>query len=97
MTFEWDPRKALSNRKKHRVEFEEASSVFLDPLAMTYPDPANRSDELREITIGCTIKGNLLFVLHCERGTRIRIISARQLTPREREQYEEGINNETER
>jgi uncharacterized DUF497 family protein len=75
VTFEWDPRKALSNRKKLRIEFEEASSVFLDPLAMTYPDPSNRSDELREITIGCTIKGILVFVSHCERGNRTRIIS----------------------
>ena len=75
MTFEWDPRKARSNLKKHHVDFDEAASVFLD--ATTYPG---------EITIGYTIKGNLVFVSHCERGTRIRIISARLATRAEREQ-----------
>jgi uncharacterized protein len=94
VTFEWDPRKASTNLKKHRVAFEDASTVFLDPLAMTFPDPDHRLQERREITIGCTIKMQLLFVSHCERGERIRIISARLATRREREQYEEGIDNE---
>ena len=93
MTFDWDPRKARSNLKKHRVEFDEAASVFLDPLATTYPDPADLSDERREITIGYTIKGNLIFVSHCERRVRIRIISARPATRAEREQYEERIDS----
>ena len=93
MTFEWDPRKARANLKKHRVDFDEAASVFLDPLATTYPDPADSSAEHREITIGYTIKRNLVFVSHCERGMRIRIISARLATRAEREQYEEGIDN----
>ena len=93
MDFEWDPRKARLNLKKHRVDFDEAASVFLDPLATTYPDPADSSVEHREITIGYTIKGNLVFVSHCERGTRIRIISARLATRAEREQYEEGIGS----
>lgn len=65
--------------------------VFLDPLAMTFPDPDHSSEEIREITIGCTIKGRLVFVCHCERKGRIRIISARLATRTEREQYEEGI------
>jgi hypothetical protein len=90
MIFEWDPHKARSNRKKHRLEFDEAASVFLDPMAMTYQDPAGPPEDRREITIGYTIKGNLVFVSHCERGTRIRIISARLATRAERKQYEES-------
>lgn len=93
MTFEWDPRKARSNLKKHHVDFDEAASVFLDPLTTTYADPGDPSEEQREITIGYTIKRNLVFVSHCERGTRIRIISARLATRAEREQYEEGIDS----
>ena len=92
MTYEWDARKAASNRAKHAVTFEEASSVFLDLLALTFPDPAHSFEERREITIGCTMKMRLAFVYHCERHGRIRIIGARLATPREREQYEEGTD-----
>lgn len=69
VTFEWDGRKAAANRKKHRVVFEDAATVFLDPLAITYPDPDHSSEEQREITIGCTIEKHVVFVSHCERGT----------------------------
>ena len=93
MTYEWDQRKALFNLRKHGIEFGEAASVFLDPLATTYTDPSDRSGESREITIGSTIKGNLIFVAHCQRNSRIRIISARTATRAEREQYEEGIDS----
>jgi hypothetical protein len=54
---EWDARKAIVNLKKHRVAFEEAATVFLDPFAMTFPDTDHSLEEHREITIGCTIKG----------------------------------------
>ena len=91
MTFVWDPRKARANIKKHHVDFDEAASVFLDPLATTYADPGDSSEEHREVTIA--IKGHLVFVSHCERGTRIRMISARLATRAGREQYEEGIDS----
>ncbi|MGO9257083.1 MAG: BrnT family toxin [Bryobacteraceae bacterium] len=68
MTFEWDARKAATNLKKHRVSLEDAASVFLDPFAITFPDPDHSLEESREITIGCTMKGHLVFVSHCERG-----------------------------
>jgi hypothetical protein len=93
VTFEWDPRKAVANFKKHGVAFEDASSVFFDPLAMTYPDPDHSVDEHREVTLGYTMKKDLVFVCHCERGERIRIISARPATRTERRQYEEGIGS----
>jgi uncharacterized protein len=92
--YEWDAHKAAANLKKHRVSFESASTVFLDPLAITFPDPDHSLEENREITIGCTMKGQLVFVSHCELKERMRIISARLATRREREQYEEGIGAE---
>ena len=91
MTYEWDPEKAKANFKKHRLDFEEATTVFLDPLAITFPDLGHSSAEHRELTIGCTIKGRCVFVSHCERKGRIRIVSARPATRHERKQYEEGI------
>ena len=96
MTFEWDARKAAANLKKHRVAFEDAATVFLDPLAITFPDPDHSADGNREITIGCTLKEQVVFVSHCERGERIRVISARLATLSERRQYEEGAGDETE-
>ena len=93
MTYEWDPQKAAANRSKHRLEFDEASSVFLDPLALTFSDPAHSMEERREITIGITMKGRLVFVSHCYRIGGIRIISARLCTRAEKKQYEEGIGN----
>jgi uncharacterized DUF497 family protein len=91
VTFEWDSRKRAANLSKHRVDFMDAASVFLDPLAMTFPDPDHSPDDNREITIGCTMKGHLVFVSHCKRGDRTRIISAQTATRTERRQYEEGI------
>lgn len=90
MIFEWDAGKASSNLKKHRVSFEDAASVFFDPFALTYDDPEHSSSEPREITIGHTRKRKLVFVSHVERQNRIRIISARPVTRRERKQYEES-------
>ena len=93
VTFEWDARKASANFKKHGVTFEEASSVFFDPLATTYPDPDHSLDERREITLGYTMKKDLVFVSHCERGERIRIIGARPATRAERRKHEEGTGS----
>ena len=93
MTFEWNARKAAANLKKHGVTFEDGSSVFFDPFAITYPDPDHSLDERREVTLGYTMKEEMVFVSHCERGERIRIISARLATRTERRQYEEGIGS----
>jgi uncharacterized DUF497 family protein len=93
--YEWDAGKAAANLKKHRVSFEDATSVFLDPLAVTFPDPDHSLEEHREITIGHTMREELVFVSHCERGKRIRIISARLATRLERRQYEEGIGEDS--
>jgi uncharacterized DUF497 family protein len=91
MIYEWDARKAAANLKKHGVSFPDAATVFLNPLAMTYPDPDHSVDEQQEVTIGHTIRQQLVFVSHCERGDRIRIITARLATRPERKQYEEAI------
>ena len=88
MTYEWDPAKAASNFKKHKVSFEEASTVFLDPLALTFSDPNHSIEEDREITIGSTMKTLLVTVVHCDRRGRIRIISARRATRAELKDYE---------
>ncbi|HEY3303961.1 MAG TPA: BrnT family toxin [Candidatus Binatia bacterium] len=89
--YEWDPAKAKANRRKHGVSFEEGATVFLDPLAITFPDPDHSDEEDREITIGLTTKNRVVFVSHCKRGIRTRIINARKATRKERKQYEEGL------
>ena len=91
MTYEWDPEKAKPNLREHGVSFEEAATVFLDPLAVTYQDPDHSEAETRAITIGHSARHRVLFVCHTERRDRIRIISARKATRRERKQHEEGI------
>ena len=90
MIYEWDPEKAKRNLRDHGVSFEEAATVFLDPLAMTYPDPDLSNEEDREITIGYSANQRLLFVSHVQRSNRTRIISSRKATRRERKQHEEG-------
>ena len=89
MNFEWDPRKATQNRRKHAVSFHEAATVFGDSLSLTYPDPDHSAAEQRFITVGMSDAGRLLIVAHADRGENIRIISARQTTLRERRHYEE--------
>lgn len=96
MIYESDPEKAEANLRKHGVSFEEAATVFLDPLAVTYPDPDHSDEEDREITIGHSVKQRVLFVSHSQRGDRIRLISARKATRRERKGHEEGISQENE-
>ena len=90
LIFEWDGAKASSNFRKHAVTFEEAVNVFEDSLSLTIPDPQHSKNEERFVIIGRSHRGRTLVVVHTERGDRIRIISARLPTPRERRQYEEG-------
>jgi uncharacterized protein len=91
LTFEWDPLKARSNLAKHRVGFEEASTVFGDRLSLTIPDPEHSETEKRYVTMGIAFTGKLLVVVHTDRGNNIRIISARRASRRERKSYEKGI------
>jgi len=90
MEFEWDPAKARRNERKHGLPLEEAATVFGDPLAVTFSDPDLSTEELRSLTIGSSSLGRLLIVSHTERAGRVRIISAREATRRERKIYEEG-------
>jgi uncharacterized protein len=89
MNLEWDPQKAASNLRKHRVSFAEAVTVFRDQLSITIPDPDHSGVEDRELTIGMSDRSRLLIVAHAECGERTRIISARELTKAERKAYEE--------
>lgn len=89
LVFEWDPGKAESNRRKHRVSFREAATVFEDPLSITVPDPDHSVGETHFILIGSSTSLQVLVVVHLERGDRIRLISARLATRRERRNYEE--------
>jgi uncharacterized protein len=88
MEFEWDPNKARANLRKHKVSFEEATTVFSDALATTYEDPDHSAKERRFLTIGTSAKGRILHIAFADRGDRIRIINARSVTRRERELYE---------
>ena len=88
MQFEWDPKKAKSNLKKHEVSFEEAVTVFYDPLSATFDDPDHSDDEFRFVTIGFSSGNRLLCVSHLDRGEILRIISARPATAYERKRHE---------
>jgi uncharacterized protein len=88
--FEWDAAKAQRNLTKHGVSFEEATTVFRDPLSQTGRDPDGPQAEERFIIFGMSTERRLLVVAHTERGDTIRIISARAATPGERLIYEEG-------
>ena len=90
MRFVWDPAKAAENLAKHGVSFEEASTVFRDPLSQTGRDPDHSLGEERFIVFGLSTNGQLLVVAHAERNDTIRIISARPATASERTIYEEG-------
>lgn len=87
--FEWDPEKAQRNFRKHDVGFDEAVSVFDDPMFITVFDEEHSDDEERYITIGLSNKNRLLLVAHTERDDRIRMISARKATKNEEKFYEE--------
>jgi len=88
--FQWDRGKARSNLRKHGVSFDEAASVFFDPLAVSGNDPDHSIDESHYVTFGLSSRGRLLTVIHTVRGDAIRIISARRATRTERKLYEEG-------
>jgi uncharacterized DUF497 family protein len=87
--FEWDLQKAARNVEKHGVTFQEASTVFRDPLSATAQDPDHSFSELRYVSIGLSMPGRLLTVAHSERRDCIRLISARVATKQERRIYEE--------
>jgi uncharacterized DUF497 family protein len=89
--FEWDNNKAQQNLKKHVVSFEEASTVFGDPLSITIEDPLHSVNEERFVIIGKSYLQRTLVVVFTEKGYNIRIISARLATSRERKTYEENI------
>jgi uncharacterized DUF497 family protein len=87
-TFEWDPAKAVANIERHGVSFEEAVTVFQDPLAKVHADPDHSESEPREILIGHSAQHRLLLVAFAGRQGKIRLISARKVTRRERRDYE---------
>jgi uncharacterized protein len=88
MQFEWDREKAKKNYRKHKVSFDEAMTVFYDPLSATFDDPDHSVGEQRLITVGYSPRGRLLVVSHTERSKTIRIISARLATTQERKRHE---------
>ena len=90
---EWDPNKAALNQKKHGVSFEEAATIFDDPLSSTIEDLLHSQTEERLIIVGKSKQNRLLVVVHVDRGERIRIISARLATNYERKTYEEATPN----
>ena len=93
MQFTWDPAKARQNMRKHHVAFEEASTVFRDPLARIHDDPDHSQGEYREIIIGHSAPGRLLLVCFTELYEgMIKIINARRSDIRERQKYEETID-----
>ncbi len=89
MKFEWNRSKAASNLRKHGVSFDEATTVFADPLAVTYSDPEHSNEEDRFLTFGLSSRGRLIVVSHADRGDNIRPISAREMTRKERRDYEQ--------
>ena len=91
LEFEWDAAKARSNKRKHGVAFDEAASVFADPLARIFDDEEHSDEEHRELIVGYSARNRLLIVSFTERGADlVRIISARKATKHEQRDYEEN-------
>lgn len=90
MKFEWDKNKSIANLSKHKVSFDEAKTVFSDPLYIDFYDIDHSDDEHRYIIVGQSQQGRILIVSYTEREDVIRLISARQATRRERETYEQS-------
>jgi uncharacterized protein len=88
LTFSWDERKASANLRRHGIRFEEAATVFIDPVGRAYDDPDHSAYEARFLLVGHSLAGRILLVVHAEKDDTIRIISARRATPREREDFE---------
>ena len=91
LQFEWDAVKAHTNEEKHGISFDEASTAFEDVLSVTILDPLHSEDEDRFVLIGYSYRGRLLVVVHTDREDRIRIISARIATRKERERHENNV------
>ncbi len=91
LIFEWDEAKAKDNFKKHGVSFEEGKTIFNDSSLLTFPDIEHSVNEERYINIGISAAGRILIVIHMERQEKIRIVSCRKATARERRFYEEGV------
>lgn len=90
MKFSWDPDKAATNLRKHTVSFEEAETVFDDPLYVDFYDPDHSENEDRYLVVGKSRQGRLLIVSYTEKRTSTRLITAREVTRSEREAYEES-------
>jgi hypothetical protein len=90
--FEWDPKKAAENAKRHTVDFQEATTVFGDPLEVTIPDPDHSESEARFLSLGQSAGNRILVVAYTEREGTIRLIHARVAAPKERRAYEQGQN-----
>ena len=95
LIFEWDAQKASTNRRKHRVGFEEAKTIFNDPFLISFPDEYHSENEQRLISIGASTDGRILLVVHTEESegsdaVLIRVVSARRATASERRLYEEN-------
>jgi uncharacterized protein len=90
LQFEWDPEKAATNARKHHVTFDEASTVFSDSLSVTTFDPLHSDEEDRFVIVGMSSKHRIVVVSFTDRNARIRIISARLASKKERKDYEEG-------
>ena len=88
LTFEWDETKATGNLRKHKVAFDEGKSIFGDPFLLSFPDMDDSQIEERYVNIGVSAKGRILVLIHTERQGKIRIISCRKATARERRDYE---------
>jgi uncharacterized protein len=93
VTVTWDSRKAKQNLRRHGVAFEEAATVFTDPLSSTIEDPLHSEEEDRFVIVGESIRRRILVVVHTDEGDTVRIISARVAAAFERKQYEEGSEN----
>jgi uncharacterized protein len=89
LQFEWDDAKARQNLAKHKISFEEAETVFADPFLITYPDDIHSTYEDRFISIGQSIRGRVLLVIHTDQDDRIRIISSRKATAAEKDVYDQ--------
>ena len=90
LLFEWDPKKARLNLKRHGISFDESSTAFRDPLSQTIEDPLHSENEERFVLIGRSIQGRILVIVHTDRGDQIHIISARLATKKERLRYEKN-------
>ena len=93
ISFEWDENKNQTNIRKHGISFEEAATVFLDDNAILFDDPEHSSEEERFLLLGISGSANVCIVCHCvrQRGSIIRIISARKATKKEEQRYVKGI------